>query len=149
MDKGQCQINANALGGLFDLVLGLLQEVGQEGTIIDCADGKNRPCFPLLSVWIADHVELSALHGISSKSWPKCEVPSKEVGGDPRKIYEARNYALHWEKGQEQESGEAGIAEYLLQVGVKIGRNVFAELYQVNPADYIGQTSYKTFITAC
>ena len=38
-------------------------------------------------------------------------------------------------KAQEQESGEAGIAEYFQQVGVKIGRNVFTELYLVNPAD--------------
>ena len=38
-------------------------------------------------------------------------------------------------KAQEQESGEAGIAEYFQQVGKKIGHNVFAKLYRVNLAD--------------
>ena len=102
---------------------------------MDCANGKTRLCFPILSAWIADHAEHAALHGIGSKSCPMCEVPSKELGGDPRKIYEARDYALYWEKAQEQESGKAGIAEYFLQVGVKTCRNVIAELYRVNPAD--------------
>ena len=101
---------------------------------MDCADGKTRLCFPILSAWIADHAEHAALHGIGSKSCPKCEVPSKELGENPRNIYEARDYALYWEKAQQQESGEAGITECFQQVGVKIGPNVFAELYQVNPA---------------
>ena len=79
--------------------------------------------------------EHATLHGIGSKSCPMSEVPSKELGGNPRKIYEARDYTLYWEKAQEQESGEAGIAEYCQQVGVQIGRNVLAELYRVNWAD--------------
>ena len=102
---------------------------------MECANGKTRLCFPILSARIADQEEHATLHGIGSKSCPMCEVPSNELGGDPRKIYEARDYALYWEKAQEQESGEAGIAEYFQQVGVKIGRNVFAELYRVNPVD--------------
>ena len=96
---------------------------------MDCADGKTRLCFPILSAWIADHAEHAALHGIGSKSCPKCEVPSKELGENPQKIYETHDNALYWEKAQEQESGEAGIAEYFKQVGVKIVHNVFAELY--------------------
>jgi len=75
------------------------------------------------------------LHGIGSKLCPKCEVLSKELGGNPQKIYEAHEYSLYWEKAREHESGEAGIAEYFQQVGVKIGRNVFTELYRINPAD--------------
>ena len=134
-DEAQRQTNAKALRAVFHLVLAPLQEVIQEGTVMDCADGKTRQCFPIFLAWIVDHAEHAALHGIGSKSCPMCEVPSKELGGDPRKIYEARNYALYWEKLQEQESGEAGIAAYFQQVGVKSGRNVIAELYRVNPAD--------------
>ena len=134
-DEAQRQTNADALRAVFDLVLAPLQEVVQEGREMDCADGKTRLCFPILSAWIADHAEHADLHGIGSKSCLMCEVPSKERGGDPRKIYEACDYALYWEKAQEQESGEAGIAEYFQQVGVKIGRNVFAELYGVNLAN--------------
>jgi len=125
-DEAQRKTNADALRAVFDLVLAPLQEVVQEGTVMDCADGKTRQCFPILSVWIAEH---AALHGIGSKSCPKCEVPSKELGGTPRKIYEARHHTLYWEKAWEQESGVAGIAEYFQQLGVKIGRNVFTELY--------------------
>ena len=134
-DEAQRHTIAAALRAVFDLVLASFHEVVQEGTVMDCVDGKTLLCFAILLAWIADHVEHAALPGIGSKSCPKCEVPSKELGEDPRKIYEARDYALYWEKAQEQASGEAGIAEYLQQVGVKIGHNVFAELYRVNPAD--------------
>ena len=78
---------------------------------MDYADGKPRLCFPMLSAWIADQAEDAALHGMGSKWCPKCEFPSKELGENPRKIYKARDYAIYWEKAQEQESGEAGIAE--------------------------------------
>ena len=134
-DEAQRHTNAHALSAVFDLVLAPLQELVQKGTVMDRADGKTRLCFPILSAEIADHAEHAALHGIGSKSCPKCEVPSQELGENPRKIYEARQYPLYWEKAQEQESGEAGIAEYFQQVGVKIDRNVFTELYRVNPAD--------------
>ena len=134
-DEAQRQTKADALRAVFDLVLAPLQEVVQEGTVMDCADGETRLCFHIFSGWIADHAEHAALHGIGSQSCPKCEVLSKELGGNPRKIYESRDYTLYWEKEREQESGEACIAEYFQQVGVKIGRNVFTELYRVNPAD--------------
>ena len=102
---------------------------------MDGADGKECLYFPILSASIADHAEHAALHGIGSKSCSMCEVPSKELGGDPRKIYEARDYASYWEIAQEQESGEAGIGEYFPQGGLKIGCNVFTELYPANPVD--------------
>ena len=120
-DEAQRKTNADAIRAIFDRVLAPLQEVVQEGSVMDCADGKTHLCFPILSAWIADHAEHAALHGIGSKSYPKCEVPSKELGGNQGKVYEARDYTLYWEKAREQESGEAGIAEYFQQVGVKIG----------------------------
>jgi len=93
-DEALRKTNADALLAVFDLVLAPLQEVVQEGTVKDCADGKTRLCFAILSAWIADHAGHAALHGIGSKSCPKCEVPSKELSGNPRKIYEARDYTL-------------------------------------------------------
>ena len=133
-DEAPRQTKADALQAVFDLILAPLQEVVQEGTMMDCADGKTRLYFPILAAWIADHAEHAVLHRIGSKLCPKCEVPSKELGGNPRKINEARDYTLYREKAREQESGEAGIAEYFQQVGVKTGRNVFTELYRVNLA---------------
>ena len=134
-DESQRQTNTDTLRVIFDLVLTPLQEVVQEDTVMDCTDGKIRLSLLMLSAWISDPAENAALHGIGSKSCQKCDVPSKELGGNLWKIYEAYDYALYWEKAQEQESVEAGITEYLQQVGVKIGRNVLAELYLVNPAD--------------
>jgi len=82
-----------------------------------------------LSAWIADHAEHAALHGIDSQSRPKCEVPCKEHGGNPLKMYEIRDYILYREKALRHEPVEvACIAEYFHQVGVKIGNNVFARL---------------------
>src|ERR1700760_1548476 len=47
-NEAQRQTNADALRADFDLVLAPLQEVVQEGTVMDCADGKTRLCFPIL-----------------------------------------------------------------------------------------------------
>ena len=101
MDEAQRKTNTDALRAVFDLVLSPLQEVVQAGTVMDCADGKIRLCFPILSAWIADHAEHAALHGIDSQSCPKCKVPSKELGENLRKIYESCDYTLYWEKAQE------------------------------------------------
>jgi len=84
-----------------------------------------------LSAWIADHAEHAALQGIGSKSCPKCEpeVPCEELGGDPRRMYQTRNYMLYREKALRHEPAEAaGIAEYFQRLGVKIGNNVFNSL---------------------
>jgi len=61
---------------------------------MDCAEGKTRLCFPILSAWIADNAEHAALQGIGSKSCPKCEVPWEELGGDPWWMYETPDYML-------------------------------------------------------
>ena len=135
-DEAQRQLNADALQAVFDLVLTPLQYVSQEGMVMDCADGKTRLCFPILSAWIADHTEHTSLHGIGSKSCPKCQVPCNKLGGFPWEVYEVCDYTIYEEKARELESGEAANArEYFRQVGVKIGRNVFTGLHRVNPSD--------------
>jgi len=48
-DETQRQINADSLRAVFDLVLAPLQYVFREGMVMDCADGKTRLCFPILS----------------------------------------------------------------------------------------------------
>jgi len=90
-NEAEPQTNADTLRAFFDLVLAPLQPVAQEGTVICCADGKTRLCFPLLSAWIVDHAEHAALQGIGGKPCPKCEVPCEELGGDPRRIYDTRD----------------------------------------------------------
>ena len=49
VDEAQRQINADVLRAVFDLVFAPLQRVAQEGTVMNCADGKTRLCFPILS----------------------------------------------------------------------------------------------------
>jgi len=103
---------------------------------MDCADGKTRLCFPILSAWIADHAEHAALQGIGSKSCPKCEVLCEELGGDPQRMYETRDYMLYREKALRHEPAEAaGMAEYFPRLRVNIGNNVFTGLDRVSPRD--------------
>jgi len=76
--------NAEIMRAVFDLVLAALQPVAQERTVMDCADGKIRLCFPILSASIADHAEHAALQGIGSKPCPKCEVPCEKLGASAK-----------------------------------------------------------------
>ena len=129
-------MNADDLQAVFDLILALLQEIANDGAVMDCADAKTRLCFPILSAWIADHAEHTILNGISSKSCPQCEVPATQLGQDPRNIYKPRNYAHDAQKAWENEqTQDTHIADYFHQIGMKIDRNVFSGLYRVNPAD--------------
>jgi len=97
-NEAQGQTNAHVLQAVFDLVLAPLQQVAQEGTVMDCADSKTPLCFPILSAWMADYAEHAGLQGIGSKSCPKCEVPCEELCRDPRRMYETRNYMVYREK---------------------------------------------------
>jgi len=74
IDKAHWQINMDALRAVFDLVFAPVQQVAQEGTIMDSADGKRHLCFPILLAWIADNSEHATLHGIGSRLYPRCEV---------------------------------------------------------------------------
>jgi len=76
-DEAQGQRNADVLQPVFDLGLAPLQQVVQEERVMDCAEGKTRLCFLILSAWITDHAEPAALHRICSKLYPKCEVLCK------------------------------------------------------------------------
>src|SRR5437588_1995117 len=103
---------------------------------MDCADGKTRHCFPILSAWIADHAEHAALQEIASQSYPMCEVLCKELGKNPLRMYATCDYVLYGEKASRYEPTEVtSIAEYFQQVGVKMGNNVFTGLDRVSPAD--------------
>jgi len=81
-DHLQRQINADTVRGIFELLFEPLQNVALEGVYIDCADGKVRRCFPILSVGIADHMENVAIHRIKSNVCTKCEVLPGDLGTD-------------------------------------------------------------------
>jgi len=91
-DKLQRLINADTLRGVFELIFAPLNGAAREGAPIDCADGKIRRGFPIMSGWIADHMENVTLHGIKYNACPKCEVPP-EVLGSRAGHHRARDYA--------------------------------------------------------
>ena len=61
-DEIQRQMNADALQAVFDLILAPLQEIANDGAVMDYADGKTHLCFPILSTWIANHAEHTILN---------------------------------------------------------------------------------------
>jgi len=79
-DQGQRKINADTLQDVFELIFAPLQDVAHPGIAIDCADGKVRLFFPILSTWIADHMQNMALHRLKTNACPKCEVPTHKLG---------------------------------------------------------------------
>jgi len=79
-DKLQRLINAETLRGIFELMFGPLNGAAREGAPFACADRKIRRCFPIMSGWIADHMETVPLYGIKSNPCRKCEVPPEELG---------------------------------------------------------------------
>ena len=81
-DKHQRRINAEILQLIFQLLFEPLQSVARKGVNIDCTNSKVRRCFPVLSAWIADHMETVALHGVKSNSCPKCKMLPWELGKD-------------------------------------------------------------------
>jgi len=93
-DKLQRLINADTLRGVFELICEPLNGAAQEGAPIDCADGKIRRCIPIMSGWIADHMENVTLPRIKSNACPKCEVPPEEFGSRAGH-YCARDYARY------------------------------------------------------
>jgi len=93
-DKLQRRINADTLRGIFELIFVPLNSAAQEGATIDRAAGKIRRCFPIMSGWIADHMENVALYGIKSNACPKCEIPPEELGSRAGH-HRARDYARY------------------------------------------------------
>ena len=91
-DEIQRQIKVDGPQAVFDLILAPLQEIAKDGAVMDCADGKTRLCFPIISAWIADHAGHTILNGISNNSCPQCEVLATDLGQGPRNLYEPRNY---------------------------------------------------------
>jgi len=116
-------MNADTLQDVFERILSPLQDVVHVGIPIDCADGKVRLCFPILSVWIADHMENVALHGLKTNACPKCEVPTNKLGTNARS-YRARDDASYQRyKHENQTSGSETDDDHVMNVG--ICQNIF------------------------
>jgi len=126
-DHLQRQINADTLRGVFELLFDPLQNAALEGVNIDCADGKLRRCFPILSAWIADHMGHIALHGPKSNLCPKCEVLPGEFRTEGNS-YRARDYARYERCERESASDNSGTMFETL--GIDLEKNVFHGLHR-------------------
>jgi len=93
-DQRQRKINTDTLQDVFELIFAPLQAVAHSAVPIDCADGKVRLCFLILSAWIAEHMANVALHRLKSNACPRCEVPTHELGTNA-KNYQTRDYARY------------------------------------------------------
>jgi len=134
-DQRQRKINADTLQDVFELIFASLQDLAHTGIAIDCADGKVRQCFPILSTWIADHMENVALHGLKTNACPKCEVPTDELGTNARS-YRTRDYARYQRyKPKNQNSGSESDDDHIMCDNLGIGQNIFHGLDRVSASD--------------
>jgi len=136
-DKLQRQINANTLRGVFELIFEPLKDTTLEGVPIDSAEGSIGRCFPILSGWIADHMENATLHGIKSNACTKCEVPPEELGTGANS-HRARDYARykHYKRENLSLNSESDDAcDTYETLGIKTGQNVFQGLERVSTPD--------------
>ena len=132
-DRCQRKINTNTLQDILELIFAPLHNVAHVGIPIDCADGKVRLCFPILSAWIADLMENVALDALKTKACPNYKVPTNELGTNARSC-RARDYARYQHyKPENQTSGSQTDDDHL--INFPIGHNIFHGLNWVSASD--------------
>jgi len=52
-----------------------------------CSDEKVRKCIPVVSSWLADHIENVNIHGIKTNRYPVCTASQSQVGTLPKTPY--------------------------------------------------------------
>ncbi|KAF8425788.1 hypothetical protein BGX38DRAFT_1106890 [Terfezia claveryi] len=57
-----------------------------------CADEKVRKCIPMVSSWLADHMENVNIHSIKTNRCPICTATPCELGTLPKRPYAVRNH---------------------------------------------------------
>ena len=134
-DKHLRKINADSLQDVFKLIFAPLQDVVHTGITIDCADGKVRQCFPILSVWIADHIENVALKGLKPNACPKCDVPTHGLGTNARSD-RTRDYTRYQrQKRENQNSGLGSDDDHIMCDNPGISQNMFPCRDRVSASD--------------
>ena len=122
-------------------VLEGLVEPGENGIILDCADGQRRLCFPILCAWIADHMEHVLLQNLKNNACPQCEVPPERLGDPPAgptnfEAYPTRNHLRYQQLAEKyRDTGDTRSIEMLARKGIKGLFNAFWTLPRVNPSE--------------
>jgi len=145
----QRQVNADTLQEVFEFIFAPLQDAARDGVPIDCADGKVRSCFPILSAWVAEHMENVTLHGFKSNACPTCEVPPRQLRNNI-KNYRARDYARYKGYGYENRfPGSKLDGTHVTRRGLSInfGQRVFHGLQRVSTPDLHPRTCSILFFS--
>ncbi|KAF8414874.1 hypothetical protein BGX38DRAFT_1281612 [Terfezia claveryi] len=85
------------------------------GTNILCGDGKVRKCMPILSTWLADHMENINIHGIKINRYPVCITSLQELGILSKKALAMHNHADYenlYRAGDLKSLDDAGIKPF-------------------------------------
>jgi len=134
-DQRLRKINADTLQDVFELIFAPLQDVAHTGIAIDCANGKVRQCFPILSAWNPDRMENVALHRLKTNACPKREVPTHELGTNT-KSHRTRDYARYQRyKPENQNSGSESDDDHIMCDNLGMGQNIFPRLNRVSASD--------------
>jgi len=136
-DQYQREVNADTVQDVLEFIFAPRQHAALDGVLIDCSDGKVRRCFPLLSAWVADHMENVTLDGLKSNACPTCEVPAGKLGTNI-KNYRARDYARYERYGYENRfpgSKSDGTHVRFRSLGINLGQNLFHGLHGVSAPD--------------
>jgi len=57
-----------------------------------CSDEKVRKCIPVVSSWLADHMENVNIHGIKTNQCPICMTTQSQLGTLPKTPYAVRKH---------------------------------------------------------
>jgi len=60
-----------------------------------CRDGKVRKCIPVLSTWLADHIENVNIDGIKTNRCPVCIATLEQLGVLSKKPFAMHNHAAY------------------------------------------------------
>jgi hypothetical protein len=91
--QDESQLNQDFLAAVIPTILQPLHAFQKttdltDGALWPCADGNMRRCWPILSSWLADHMEYANLMGVKYNACPKCFLPINQFGSliDPDEL---------------------------------------------------------------
>ena len=62
---------------------------------MSCGDEKVRKCIPIVSTWLADHLENVTIHRIKTNRCPICVVTPSELGKVSKRPYRMRDHGQY------------------------------------------------------
>lgn len=123
-DKERQELKALILHTALSAILKPLREA-KNGVRLRCSDERDRMCYPILALWMADHMEYIKLFNTSTTSCSVCETPFDQLGSDAVQRYpdrDHRRYEAEWRSSVDRSKSTAertNARRRLEDVGVK------------------------------